>query len=437
MKIRRHLVQRCLSSLVSLAFLSAISTTDAAAFVPAAPMSTSHAFHTATLLADGKVLVAGGEGGGVEVYDSFAGTWTTTGSLKRPRTRHSATLLQDGRVLAARGFFMPDGNASAELYSPVTGVWTEFGDEGFYHASLPGGDNHTATLLGNGQVLFVGGYDYINHTMYPGFLYDPTNGTWFGTYAPGTFRILHTATLLPDGKVLIAGGETNGSFLPSATCMLFDPATEGWTNTGAMSTGRMAHTATLLQNGKVLVVGGDYGVSNAELYDPATGTWSATGSMSISRSYHTATLLPDGKVLVVGGNSALSSAELYDPVAGTWSLTSPLNVARYHHTASLLPNGDVLIAGGWTSDTVSTSSAELYQQYPRLLAGRLLAGGDMEFTYQGGISGNSYSLERSLTLAPADWIPQATNSPVTSGTILFTNTPVMGTHNFWRIRSVP
>jgi N-acetylneuraminic acid mutarotase len=121
-------------------------------------LNTGRAYHTATLLPNGKVLVAGGENpsspgiylSSAELYDPTAGTWTTTGSLATSRAHHTATLLPNGKVLVAGGynFSYP---ASAELYDPATGKWTTSG------ALKTARDLHTATLLPNGQVLVAGG----------------------------------------------------------------------------------------------------------------------------------------------------------------------------------------------------------------------------------------------------------------------------------------
>jgi len=175
--------------------------------------------------------------------------------------------------------------------------------------------NHAATLLPTGQVLVVGGYDF-GDTLASAELYDPATGLWTETGSMADERRLHTTTLLPNGQVLVAGGFSNVSgALTSAE--LYDPATGLWTETGSMATGRGLHTATLLPNGQVLVAGGDgdTGVlTSAELYDPASGTWTETGDLVNARFVHTATLLPNGKVLAAGGQSccdSLASAELY------------------------------------------------------------------------------------------------------------------------------
>ena len=185
-----------------------------------------------------------------------------------------------------------------------------------------------------------------------------------------TARQSYTATLLGNGKVLIVGGlDNDGNTLASAE--LHDPAAGTSTATGSMTAARIEHTATLLGNEMVLIAGGgDAGgdlVASAELYDPSAGTFTATG-MASPRDAHTATLLCSGKVLIAGGHwandrvsSNLASAELYDPTAGTFTATRDMTAMRVGHTATLLPNGKVLIAGGDDGDN-ALASAELYEE---------------------------------------------------------------------------
>ncbi|MCX6875140.1 MAG: InlB B-repeat-containing protein [Verrucomicrobia bacterium] len=308
--------------------------------------------YTATLLPNGKVLVAGGQYNSgsklssAELYDPATGAWTATGAMGTARGGHTATLLPNGKVLVAGGFnstFL----SSAELYDPATGTWTATG------AMTTAREIHTATLLSNGKVLVARGYQRSSAE-----LYDPTTGKWTATGAMITVRDYNTATLLPNGKVLVAGGQYNSSSSLSSA-ELYDPATGAWTVTGTMITARTLHTSALLPSGQVMVAGGANGssVSSAELYDPATGAWTVTGIMITARSRHTATLLPSGKVLVAGGSngSSLSSAELYDPATGAWTVTGAMGTTRFSPTATLLPNGKVLVAGGY-----HLSSAELY-----------------------------------------------------------------------------
>jgi hypothetical protein len=300
-------------------------------------------------------------------------TWTPTGSLNIPRHGATATLLPNGKVLVAGGGFETEPQNSAELYDPSTGTWSLTGNLNRPRSSA------TATLLPNGKVLVAGG---VTNTTPPDFgittsaeLYDPITGTWSVTGSLNIARFWYTATLLQNGKVLVAGGGGGDS-----SAELYDPVTGTWSTTGNLITARYGQTATLLQNGKVLIAGGSNDgdlastLASAELYDPVTGTWSVTGNLNASRFSHTATLLPDGKVLAAGGFTigspvrpaiSLNSAELYDPANGTWSINASLNMARDSHTATLLPNGKVLVAAGgyWSGDCCSynpLSNAELY-----------------------------------------------------------------------------
>jgi hypothetical protein len=329
-------------------------------------LATPRDSHAATLLPNGKVLVAGRGGGGetTELYDSASGTWTATGSLGVNVWDFTATLLPNGKVLAAGGLTVVEGDmivssAECELYDPANGTWTSTGSLG--HAR----DYHTATLLPNGKVLVAGGFDRGSVTSAE--LYDPVTETWTTTGSPGAVRLHSSATLLPDGKVLIVGGRTAGGALSSAT-ELYDPASGTWTSTGSLATARNDQTATLLPNGLVLVAGGYNSTGSlvsAELYDPTSGSWTSTGSLGAAREGSETTLLPNGKVLVSGGlregpgGAVLASAELYDPATGAWTATGSLGAARVGHTATLLPNGQVLVAGGFGS-TGTTASAELY-----------------------------------------------------------------------------
>ncbi|HEX5754098.1 MAG TPA: Ig-like domain-containing protein [Archangium sp.] len=326
-------------------------------------MATSRYRHSAQLLLNGKVLVAGGAGGfsdtalsGAELYDPVTGTWSATNPLPRARYDHTATPLLNGKVLVVGGYpgYPSASLPNAELYDPATGSWSSTGSLTTHRAS------HTATLLPNGKVLVVGGsrIDYPStwNWLASAELYDPATGTWSPTGALGTARTSHTATLLPNGKVLVSGGYQGNSVSSSE---LYDPATGTWSPTGALGTARTGHTATLLHNGKVLAAGG-YNNSNtntlssAELYDPASGTWSGTNAMGTPRQWHPATLLPDGRVLVASGYNAgwrIDGSELYDPATGTWSATSSLTSPCFWHATTLLPDGRVLVSGGSDAGT--------------------------------------------------------------------------------------
>ena len=332
-------------------------------FVPTGSLKTARENHTATMLNNGKVLLAGGFDGSnsasatAELYDSAAGTFSATGSLNTARENHTATLLNNGKALIVGGFDSSNSaTASAELYDPVAGTFSPTGSLNIARGY------HTATLLNNGKVLIAGGFDSTNSVSATAELYDPVAGTFSTTGSLNTAREYHTATPLNNGTVLIAGG-FNGSVLASAE--LYDPTAGAFTTISNLNVAREYHTATLLNNGTILLAGGFNGsvLADAELFDPVAGTFSPTGSLNTAREYHTATLLNNGTVLFAGGvsGSVSASAELYDPSSGNFSPTGSLNTAREYHTTALLNNGMVLIAGGSDSTNVASNSAELYQ----------------------------------------------------------------------------
>ena len=290
---------------------------DAGSFTATGSPAKGRYWHTATLLPSGKVLIAGGvmpygaagAGTSAELYDPDTGTFTATGSMAPPgRASHTATLLPNGKVLVAGGNF---GGAPEELFDPAAGTFTATGWLKYTRA------DHTATLLPSGKVLLAGGHG--NGTLASTELYDPTAGTFTATGSLATERNSHTATLLSTGKVLIAGGWPN---IALGSAEMYEPAAGTFTPAASLATGRGYHTATPMPGGKVLVVGG-YGPgpiipAGAELYDPAEGTFAAAGNLAKGRYRHTATLLQSGKVLVVGGcegdgTVSLASAELYEP----------------------------------------------------------------------------------------------------------------------------
>ena len=315
--------------------------------------------HTATLLPDCRVLVAGGTNrdgdlASAELYDSKTGRFSSTGSMATTRRVAEAVLLQDGRVLIVGGMGSIDdqnGLASAELYDPENGT---FGPTGSMTTAR--GVLNTATLLQDGRVLVTGGMG--GSALASSELYDPKTGTFAPTGSMTTPRWSHSAVLLQDGRVLIGGGFPDPI---SDVAELYDPMTG--TFRAAANLPQDADedcwgAVALLQDGQVLIP------ACHALFDPKTNDFSSTGAMETpGRSNYTATLLLDGRVLVVGGSVTKSGfadyqidAELYDPKAGAFTNGGAMSVARPSSTATLLSDGRVLVAGG-----VLSASAELYQ----------------------------------------------------------------------------
>jgi hypothetical protein len=358
-------------------------------------LSVARRNHTATLLPNGKVLVVGGYGGtyngsgvylaSAELYDPANGTWSaTTGSLSNGRSAHTATLLINGKVLIAGGAG-PDGPngvlASAELYDPASGTSGTFTATGSLTTSRW---SHTATLLPNGAML-------PNGTMLPGGtvllaggsvgalataeLYDPVSGSWSATFNMVAARFAPTATLLPNGKVLVADGGV-------ATAELYDPASGIWTATGSYSGAFFSNTATLLPNGQVLSSEG----GAAQLYDPASGTWAATGFMASLRYDHTATLLfAAGWGFPHDELGTIATAELYDSGSAT----------PQARTALIIPDVQELVTtGALTSNQGAALTTKLNSVISKLDSGQTIAAGNQLGAFSNQVAGfvNSHSL---------------------------------------------
>jgi len=223
--------------------------------------------HTATRLADGRVLIAGGENdtgqlNGTEIYDPASGTFSVSGNMTAARANHAAIKLNDGRVLITGG---RDGSGSLET--------TE--------------------------------------------IFDPASGTLTSGPAMGVARAGQSATLFADGRVFIAGGDAGGS------AEMFDPSTGAFTGLGAgLNHARSMHSAALLLDGSVLIVGGQdsggNGLSSGEIFDPASQTFSTIpSSMTDVRKRAVLRVLSDGKVQIIGGNDH-NSMELYDSAGETF-----------------------------------------------------------------------------------------------------------------------
>jgi uncharacterized protein (TIGR03437 family) len=189
--------------------------------------------HHATLLSNGQVLVSGRDSGsGAELYDPGTGVWTRTGDLNTGRIADTATLLPNGKVLVAggtrSGVNFTEPLNTAELYDPATGTWTMTSN---LNAPRYG---HTATLLPNGKVLVTGGATNLNPNNFVNTaeLYDPATGTWTPTTNLNVARGTHLATLLLNGQVLAATSALSPAL---TTAELYDSGTPPLANVSAAS----------------------------------------------------------------------------------------------------------------------------------------------------------------------------------------------------------
>jgi hypothetical protein len=373
--------------------LAVPGTWSAAGSLPSATAWTTAA-DPAVRLAGGRILVAGGAGGGgdpvasVALFDPVGNLWSAGPALATPRRLHTTTRLADGRVLVSGGLTTPTAAApaaaaasaaaalsSAEVYDPLADTWS----------TTPAGLHtprfaHSATLLADGSVLVAGGTGRRGQQGAAGAggggqgdcalssteRFDPATGAWTAGAPMTEPRSGHQAVLLRDGRVLVVGGVllTGGRPAALAYCELFDPATGRWTPTGELGTARAGHQATLLPDGTVLVTGGDAAgrladgtvrpdsLDTAERYDPAAGSWTPAARMPGPRTRHRSILLRSGRVLVTGGTggpgftAGYRNVAAYDPGTDSWTGTGALGLGRWAHATAELADGRVVAAGG-------------------------------------------------------------------------------------------
>lgn len=379
--------------LVGVVSLAAVAVLAAAAFVlqpepmpagqftPAGTLAQARYGHTATLLADGRVLIVGGSNrhgpavadvfdiAPAELWDPRTRTFSAAGELIEPRVKHTATLLADGRVLIVGGVRREDGEggarwvelASAEIWDPRSRTFSAASPLAQARAE------HTATLLADGYVLIAGGASGSGRGVASTELWDPARAEFVDGQSMKTPRSGHTATLVADGRVLVTGGSRSTNASPLSSTELWDPATGEFIDGGSMSESRQHAAATLLADGRVLIIGGGPDAvsmrQSAEVWDPVTSEFTLVGEYGVGgwgrRPAYTAAL-PDGRVFVFG---QLGSIEQWHPESRAFAVIAELPEVRTAHSATALTSGRVLIVGGMVSATMyseTTASAVLF-----------------------------------------------------------------------------
>ncbi len=335
--------------------------------------SGSRGAHSATLLNNGMVLIAGGRyysslpspttnyHNSVQLYDPITQSWEDGTALTNKRAYHHAALIPNGDLLVCGGY---NGTilSSCEQYETDTNTWRaspSFKQARYYH---------TTVLLPSGSLMAVGGSDG-SEALRSVELLDPAPG--YEQITPSMINAItpETVTRLPNHNLLITGIRVSDQNTKFTEMYNIDSST--WSMHVPMNHIRRYHTATLLPNGQVLVTGGlgEYNqttvLNTTEIYDPQEKTWTNAAPMTNARAFHSATLLANGKVLIVGGDNkllserTLASVEIYDPSTDTWSETTNLNFPRMDHRALLLKDGRVMIAGGLAQKPGSTTLSTL------------------------------------------------------------------------------
>ena len=322
-----------------------------------APLDQPRGDFAAVRLLDGRVLVAGGQSGGptgeatgplatTRIWDPIGQAWGEGGSLGSARGDPAATLLADGRVLIAGGVQLTDRTRAlptAEIFDPKAATATP--TTGMVRPRVGG----TAMTMPDGRVVLFGGTDIgddRNRSVRAVERYDPAADSWtvIGELPVGQE---HTAVMLADGSILLAGGHADERGLasePLATAWRLDPLTGALTQLASMPTPRRDALATLLDDGRVLLAGGADGIipaagaafqlvdtssgapavtASAVIYDPVTDTWTETAPMPSPVAAGISVVLQDGSVLVAGGPTG------WGPASAPWCPNLTANAVRF------------------------------------------------------------------------------------------------------------
>ncbi len=320
-------------------------TCSAQSAVTAASMQTARAYHSASRLPDGRVIVAGGVGssgsilGSVEIFS--AGSWSAGPALSVPREHARATELADGRVLVSGGYSPIGSTAVAEIYDPIQNAWTS-------SIMILDRYSHSATTLNDGRVLVCGGINSAIDRVASCEVFNPKTDVWTSVASMSTPRQSPAMTVLGDGRVLVVAGY-NTDYLDSAE--LYDPTTDVWTPAASLPDQRYGASMVTLADGSALLVGGvsHFGSLANYYYSPSANEWTSAGSLSSPRDYETDSIfkLPGGRFIAAGNKGSPTStiADVFDPATGLWTPIGAQGAVVDPACAPLI-GGDLLVTGG-------------------------------------------------------------------------------------------
>lgn len=319
------------------------------------PQVAGRSEHTATLLADGTILVVGGRGirGGatavVERFDPRTGLWHDAGRLRSARRHHTASLMPDGAVIVVGGDgsgslllgTILDGIATVERYDPPTNRWATL-------APLPQGVTlHSAVVLGDGRLLIAGGVrdnGALARPLTAAWAYDAARDRWAAVAPLNLPRSRSAGVALPDGRAMLVGGSENGALSASQSAETYDAGADSWRLVADLPA-RLLGTpqSAQLADGRTLFVIDDA----VALYDPGRQHWSAAARPPQPTANGTLTALPDGRALLI----AAQRQDIYDPVQDRWQFGTR-TIERSWHTATLLPDRRVVLLGGQSVERI-------------------------------------------------------------------------------------
>jgi len=329
-------------------------------------MTTVRAHHAQVTLQNGDVLITGGASSfsptialdTAEIFNPSTNTFTAiSNKMQSARTNHTATLLPDGKVLLAGG---RDNNGNelntVEIFDPTTQSFTVVPGT----MSVPR-SRHAAVLLNNGTVLVMGGF-----LLGTAEVFHPVTNTFTSLSSSMTIsRWDFTASLLPNGRVLIAGGD-DGAYGSSNTAEIYDSSTGSFNAIAStMVDRRKSHSASPLSNGNILITGGYLQFTStmgggdvrntAEVFNSNMQNFSAVSStMTIGRTGHASSLLANGSVLFTGGSTVsgiTDSAEKFGNEA-----TSPPTY-KVGGSISGLSNPGLVLANGADTRTIAPNAS--------------------------------------------------------------------------------